>query len=107
MVPEVMASFNQMLDVVGVTQHHDAITGTSLGGVAQYYKDLVHLHTSTLMKTYSEVVYQHAQKRGLFGEWEYHRQAGQDSDKEEASRIVYAIHNPSGAVLEVARIGVP
>lgn len=94
----------QMLDAVGVTQHHDAITGTCLHDISVYYKKLVFDRTQKLMPAYSEVIGSLAKDAGytsLAWEWCTPYKSSVDDcpvssyDLSSGKGMIVAVHNPS------------
>jgi hypothetical protein len=59
-----------MLEAVGITQHNDAITGTSITEIVQWYRDMMFTSTSSMFTIYKKLVGKVAKQQGLVGDWE-------------------------------------
>jgi hypothetical protein len=101
-----------MLDMVGVTQHHDAITGTSLQKVATEYKNRVFEATKKMMPVYGELIGQAALLQGMDAKWEpIGLFEGMGNSYELAipeiklgQKAVFAVHNPTDSTIKNVEI---
>lgn len=101
------------MDVVGITQHHDAVTGTAKTHVADdYNRKISHgIHYSN--SAYSDIISDLAASAGVnSNNWSWcNRQNGTYTEcpiaSQPTSDMVIATHNPSNLVMETLQILVP
>jgi len=100
-----------LLDVVGVVQHHDAITGTGRQNVSKDYIDRIWNALKKVNSVYGKVVQELAASAGLNSEnWEWCAASNSSyidcpiayRSWEEGSKIAVAIHNPANLPMRVA-----
>jgi hypothetical protein len=99
-----------MLDVIGVTQHHDAITGTSLKNIAKDYKDKVYNATIAMMPIYASLIEREASTKGVKAAWKpmglFEGLGDEYQVRPEKLANYFAVHNPTDSILQIVRIPV-
>jgi lysosomal alpha-mannosidase len=107
-----------MMDVVGVVQHHDAITGTARQHVSNDYKQRVYNGREEVNAVYAQVIDKLARTQGFKedNQWQWcQRQNGTYSDCPIASyadettgyNMVVATHNPASVAIHELKVEVP
>jgi len=106
-----------MKDVVGIIQHHDAITGTAKQHVSNDYKERVYKVTQEVNKVYADQVDKLARSQGFKEDntWQWcQRQNGTYTDcpiadwaDQDNYNMVVATHNPSGIAIHEIMVKVP
>lgn len=91
-----------MLDVIGVLQHHDAITGTGRQHVADNYSEKVSSGISTNNEQYVKLIANSAQEAGVHnGQWQWCSRSNSTyvdcpiNDQPDDASFVLAVHNPA------------
>jgi hypothetical protein len=106
-----MESKYEMMDALGINQHHDAITGTGTQAVADDYALRLFQAMETNKKTYSEIV---GEKLNLENLTQCYATNSTYLDcpigafaQEENYTMNVVVHNPSTVDMKSARIAVP
>ena len=105
----VLNATHKMMDVIGVTQHHDAVTGTSTADVAADYQRILTDGLDFLYPVYTEVIDLIANKAGFEGaHWQWCTQLNSTyldcpiATYEYAPfNMLVAVHNPSDVPLNL------
>ena len=102
------------MDVVGITQHHDAITGTAKFHVADDYAWRVAEGIETSNTAYSALIDDLAQSAGISASsWQWCQRQNSTfaecpvADNTQSDNMVIATHNPSNVAMQTLEILVP
>lgn len=69
-IADILNAKDTMFDVIGVLQHHDAITGTGKQHVANNYAEKVSAGMDINNKQYAKMIAEHAEAAGIHhGMW--------------------------------------
>lgn len=116
---KIVASTEIMLDVVGITQHHDAVTGTGKQHVANDYSRIIYDGIKENSYEYSKRVAELVKKETSYdSEKEGWRQCAKTNAtyldcpiakfaKKSNYTMAVAVHNPSSMDLSTAKVAVP
>mmetsp|Transcript_520 Transcript_520/g.544 ORF Transcript_520/g.544 Transcript_520/m.544 type:complete len:184 (+) Transcript_520:1075-1626(+) len=116
-VQDVLESKHTMLDVMGINQHHDAITGTAKQAVADDYAERIYDALNATAEAYSNLVEDRVNlMSGLEADqWTQCSQTNSSYldcpvaswNATEGAQMTVAVQNPSSLDLSTAKIAVP
>jgi len=101
-----------MLDVIGVLQHHDAVTGTGKQHVSDNYRKKIHDGIEANNQQYSQMIAQAAENAGISADsWTWCLRTNSTyadcpiAEHSDNSTFVVAVHNP--AMISMQMISIP
>jgi hypothetical protein len=113
----IMQAKQSMFDTIGVTQHHDAITGTGKQAVADDYSLRVSTTFNLNSRVYSDIISEAAANiAGIesTGPWEWCFKSNSSyldcpiaSQPAHKTKLLVAVHNPSLIPIEHIKLAVP
>jgi hypothetical protein len=106
----------KMMDVIGVTQHHDAATGTGKQHVADDYARLIFGQLENTNPVYAKALNFWAEKSGFeANDWTWCQRTNSTYEDcpianyahDTEVKFLLAVHNPSALPMKLANIAVP